>query len=523
MSTETTEHRLLGVFAHPDDETIAAGLTLAAAVAAGVDVSVVTCTRGERGEVVPPALAHLARDGAALGARREQELSGALAALGVHRHLFLDQVPGLEEHRPARFVDSGMTWLSPRIAGPVPDAGPDAFSLLDLELTARLLAVVVRHLRPTALLTEEPGGGYGHPDHVQAHRVAMRAIEIAADPAAADGWTPPADGARDPLDGLEPWRVSTVLWVAQAEPVLRAATDELQELVARTRESDGAAAFRSLSGGPLQVAELGTGEDLPGLVVPTAQIAVELDARAVTRPVLDALRAHETQVQAVAPVTGRSPLAGHLALSNDALLPLLDRVHLRVAPGYDATDLIAVLTGAASAPTGTAPGTGPTDDDAPAPLRPAAAADRTSDRAAGPSDDPSATDSPGRGGRAAGLAMCVVVGVVMALLGTVVHRYAIGDWPVGILLGLAGVLAGGIAARAVAGANGLLVVVIAVVLTSQAMTFVRPGQDILVTDQPIGYVWLFGAPAVCLVAAFLPRRWFADTRVRVGATRGEVR
>src|SRR5690606_22189127 len=80
-------HRLLAVFAHPDDETIGAGGLLALAVAAGVDVSVVTCTRGEQGEVIPPELGHLTADPDRLARRREQELSAALAELGVHRLL----------------------------------------------------------------------------------------------------------------------------------------------------------------------------------------------------------------------------------------------------------------------------------------------------------------------------------------------------------------------------------------------------------------------------------------------------
>ena len=117
--TTPPEHRLLAVFAHPDDETIGAGGLLALAVAAGVDVSVVTCTRGEQGEVIPPELGHLTADPDRLARRREQELSAALAELGVHRLLLLDQVPGLDGARPARFRDSGMRWVRPGIAGTV--------------------------------------------------------------------------------------------------------------------------------------------------------------------------------------------------------------------------------------------------------------------------------------------------------------------------------------------------------------------------------------------------------------------
>src|SRR5690625_7702308 len=102
--TTPPEHRLLAVFAHPDDETIGAGGLLAMAVAAGVDVSVVTCTRGERGEVIPADLAALAGDPQGVAAHRERALSTALALLGVQRHMFLGHVPGLPWARPDRFA-----------------------------------------------------------------------------------------------------------------------------------------------------------------------------------------------------------------------------------------------------------------------------------------------------------------------------------------------------------------------------------------------------------------------------------
>ncbi|MEE6289150.1 PIG-L family deacetylase [Georgenia sp. MJ173] len=503
MSTDLAgRHRLLGVFAHPDDETIAAGSTLAVAVAAGVDVSVVSCTRGERGEVIPPELAHLAGDGGALAARRESELAAALTELGVDRHLFLDQVPGLEGHRPARFVDSGMTWVAPGIAGPVPDAGPDAFSRVDVELAARLLAVVIRHLRPTVLLTEEPTGGYGHPDHVHAHRVAMRAVEIAA---AQEPWSPPAGDAADPLDGLPSWQVSTVLWVAQAEPDLREAVDRLGRHLAAPGHGDDdgvpATSLFGADGRPLVVTHLGdaepAGTELPGLIVPTAEITAVVDATAVVDRVLGALRAHRTQVQAVAPIAGQPLLAGRFALSNNVLMPLLDRAYIRVAPGFDgAADLVAVLT-AATVPS---PSLGSTPVD---PRRAAIGTGAASAR----------MDRLITGGGAAAIVMCAVVGVVMAMLGTAVHRYELGGWPVGMAVGLVGVLAGAVTARAVAAGSGLLTTVLAVVMTTQAMAFIRPGADVIVTGQPIGYVWLFGAPVMCFVAAFLPRRWFAGTGV----------
>lgn len=541
--TSQPEHRLLAVFAHPDDETIGAGGLLALAVEAGVDVSVVTATRGERGEVIPPALAHLAADPDALGRQRETELSSALAELGVHRHLFLDQVPGLADRRPARFRDSGMRWVRPGVAGPGEDAGPDAFTAVDLDVAALLLAVVVRHVRPTAVLTEEPGGGYGHPDHVHAHHVTMRAVELAA----------AEDAAPELLAGLAPWRVPTVLWVAQEEGHLRAAMAELRDTLA------GHAPRHAPDGTVLVVPDVA---ELPPVAVAAEAVTASFDVRPVAGRLLAALRRHQSQVQAVAPIDGER-IVGHLALSNAALVPVLDRAYLRPAPGHDAADLAAVLAAAgrgegaatAGAPSGRETASGTAAAAAHDTAAPGTGADAAATSGAGPAVGAAATMSaaqtaalvrstgpattaygrraedgvtePGRrpaargpvgrlatsGGIGSSL-VAVVAGVVMAMLGTVVHRYLLEGWPVGIALGLAGVLAAAVAARAIAGGGGLLLAALAVVLTTQAMAFLRPGGDVLVTNELVSYVWLFGAPLVCISVAVLPRRWFADGRRR---------
>ncbi|WP_454084626.1 PIG-L family deacetylase [Georgenia sp. Marseille-Q6866] len=500
MMTTQPEHRLLAVFAHPDDETIGAGGLLALAARAGVDVSVVTCTRGERGEVIPPDLTHLADDPEQLARRREAELSAALAELGAHRHLFLDQVPALEGQRPSRFRDSGMRWIRPGLAGPAEDAGPDAFSTLDVDVAAGLLAVVVRHVRPTAVLTEEPGGGYGHPDHVQAHRVTTRAIEIAAD-------------AAEPLGGLAPWQVPTVLWTAQEESHLRAALTELADVLGHH------APLHAPDGTVLTV--LDPAGELSSLAVPAAEVTASFDVRPVAEQVLAALRQHRTQVQAVAPIDGRR-LVGYLGLSNAALVPVLDRVHLRPAPGSDATALAAVLAhddGATPVPS-SAPV-------APAPVlsAPQAAPEGSVPQAApvglavaAPDGGAPTAPAPRRGvlarlvtsGGTVGVLVSLLAGLVMGALGTVVHRFTLEGFPVGIVLGLAGVLAAAVAARAIAGGGGLLLAALAVVGVTQAMAFLRPGGDVLVTDEAIGYVWLFGAPVACVLAALLPARWFGD-------------
>ncbi len=566
--TTPPEHRLLAVFAHPDDETIGAGGLLAMAVAAGVDVSVVTCTRGERGEVIPADLAALAGDPQGLAAHRERELSTALALLGVHRHLFLDQVPGLTSVRPDRFEDSGMEWIRPGIAGPVADAGPRAFTAVDVDIAAVLLAVVIRHVRPTVVLTEEPGGGYGHPDHVHAHRVTMRAIELAATPEPA----PIPDHVSDPLVGLAAWQVPTTLWVAQEEGAARAALAELAAYI----EHDGAPV--GASGNPLTVPP--SDGELPGVIAPPGEIEASVDATGVVDRVLQALRAHRSQVQAVEPLPDGEHLAGHLALSNDMLMPVPRTVHLRPAPGSRATALADLLrtvpttgigpaVGSGAAETGTrgdtegfgppvigAPGVSaqwagdpsaipPAPAGSPAPHaaaaghpatpgaphatdpaapHAAAAADRAvsasgqhaaaarAGAAHAPQPDPATRPTARPDGGWITYAVAAGAGLVMGMLGTVVHRYSIEGWPVGVVIALLGVLAAAVAARALGRGGGLLVAAIAVVVITQAMAFLRPGGDILVTDEVISYVWLFGAPAACVLAAALPRSWFADRR-----------
>ncbi|GLW44671.1 1D-myo-inositol 2-acetamido-2-deoxy-alpha-D-glucopyranoside deacetylase [Streptomyces sp. NBRC 14336] len=162
--TELPARRLLLVHAHPDDESINNGATMAAYAAQGAHVTLVTCTLGERGEVIPPQLAHLS--GAALGEYRMGELTAAMRALGVHDFRLLGG--------PGRYCDSGMMGL--------PDNDdPHCFWQADVDEAAGYLLDVIREVRPQVLVTYDDNGGYGHPDHIQAHRVAMRAVELAAE------------------------------------------------------------------------------------------------------------------------------------------------------------------------------------------------------------------------------------------------------------------------------------------------------------------------------------------------------
>jgi N-acetyl-1-D-myo-inositol-2-amino-2-deoxy-alpha-D-glucopyranoside deacetylase len=163
VSSRADERSLLLVHAHPDDESIGTGATMAKYAAQGARVTLVTCTLGEIGEIIPPDLRHLLPD--ELGQYRIGELDAACAALGVTDHRFLG---GQGYYR-----DSGMMGTEenddPRCLwqAPVPEA-------------AALLAAIIDEVRPSAIVTYDANGFYGHPDHIQAHRVAWEARQLAA-------------------------------------------------------------------------------------------------------------------------------------------------------------------------------------------------------------------------------------------------------------------------------------------------------------------------------------------------------
>mgnify|MGYP003337911086 FL=1 len=167
-------YRMLLVHAHPDDETINNGATMAYYVERGVHVTLVTCTRGEEGEILVPELAHLASDkDDRLGEHREGELADAMKILGVTDHRFL----GAPQ---TRWRDSGMM-------GSAPNARSDVFWSASVDDGARALLPIIEEIKPHVLITYDEIGGYGHPDHIQAHRVAMRAAELSRQ----NGWTIP--------------------------------------------------------------------------------------------------------------------------------------------------------------------------------------------------------------------------------------------------------------------------------------------------------------------------------------------
>jgi N-acetyl-1-D-myo-inositol-2-amino-2-deoxy-alpha-D-glucopyranoside deacetylase len=284
--------RLLLVHAHPDDETIGTGATMAKYASEGALVTLITCTLGEEGEILVPELAHLAadRDGG-LGEYRIGELSAAMVALGVTDHRFLGGA--------GRWRDSGM------MGTPANDR-PDAFWHADLDEAVGELVRVIREVQPQVVVSYDDNGGYGHPDHIQAHRVAVMAFDAAGDP------------ARFPDIGA-PWQPSKFYEVVVPVSMLRTAFEAL-------RAMGEEAPF-----GVTSPAELPFG-------VPDEQVTTAIDARPYLDAKLAAMRAYRTQIA----------VDGHFfALSNDVGQGVFGLEHFRwsrgaVAPADSAeTDLFA--------------------------------------------------------------------------------------------------------------------------------------------------------------------------------------
>ncbi|MBD0419275.1 N-acetyl-1-D-myo-inositol-2-amino-2-deoxy-alpha-D-glucopyranoside deacetylase [Streptomyces sp. TRM S81-3] len=268
--TELPARRLLLVHAHPDDESINNGVTMARYAAEGAHVTLVTCTLGERGEVIPPGLAHLT--GAALGEHRLRELTAAMRSLGVEDFRLLGGA--------GRFCDSGMMGL--------PDNDdPGCLWQADVDRAAALLVEVIREVRPQVLVTYDPDGGYGHPDHIQAHRIAMRAAELAAE-------------AGCPI--------AKVYWNRVPRSVAEEAFARLDE---------------DLPGLPF--AKAAGIEDVPG-VVDGERITAEIrgDGTAHADAKAAAMRAHATQITVAEP---------YFALSNDLAQPVFTTEYYELVRG----------------------------------------------------------------------------------------------------------------------------------------------------------------------------------------------
>ena len=260
--------RLLLVHAHPDDESITTGATIARYAAEGAEVTVVTCTLGEEGEIMAglPELAGLGAWAAdQLGGYRVAELKAACAALGVSRHRYLGGI--------GRWRDSGM-------AGTPSAAHPRAFTGGSAEEQAAQLAEILDEVRPQVVVTYDSFGGYGHPDHIRAHEIAMAAAPRAESVARVFHVVTSSDAMRT---GLAALRAGETAYPVPAD------------------------------------------DELP--VTPDEEITTTLDVAAYVPAKLAALRAHATQL---AVVEGDVP---YFALTNELAQPIPARDSFVLAHG----------------------------------------------------------------------------------------------------------------------------------------------------------------------------------------------
>lgn len=263
--------RLLFVHAHPDDETLTTGGTIAHYAALGAEVKVVTCTLGEEGEVIGDRYAQLTVDNAdQLGGYRIAELTAALQALGVDGPHYLGGA--------GHWRDSGM-------AG-TPSRGPQR-RWVDADMTEAVgqLVAIIGELRPHVVVTYDPNGGYGHPDHIQTHRVTTEAVAASAD---AVGWAVPK-----------------FYWTVMATSAMGA----------------GLQAVKELPEGWIRI----NADDVP-FGFSDDQIDAVVDVSAHLPAKVAAMRAHATQVTV-------SPKGDALALSNNIALPLIGEEHYVLVSG----------------------------------------------------------------------------------------------------------------------------------------------------------------------------------------------
>lgn len=271
-----TGRRILFVHAHPDDETLTTGGTIARYAADGADVTVLTCTLGEEGEVIGARWAGLVADRAdQLGGYRILELTRALRALGAAAPRFLGGA--------GRWRDSGM-------AGTPSARDPRAFVNADPDEAVGELAAVIRELRPHVVVTYDPVGGYGHPDHVQVHHLTTAAVDAAG---------------TDAFPGAgPPWRVAKFYWTVTEHSALIAGIAAIDDLPAGWRMPEPG--------------ELASAAD--------STVTAVVDVSSVLEAKVAALRAHETQVTV-------APSATEFALSNDVVQPVLAEEHFVLVRG----------------------------------------------------------------------------------------------------------------------------------------------------------------------------------------------
>jgi N-acetyl-1-D-myo-inositol-2-amino-2-deoxy-alpha-D-glucopyranoside deacetylase len=266
-------YRLLLVHAHPDDETINNGATMAMYAALGADVTLVTCTRGEEGEVLVEEHSHkAATHDDLLGDHREIELADAMGALGIKDYRFLG-------HPHTKYRDSGMMETEP-------NKRADNFWNAPLDEAASHLIAVIEEVKPHVMITYDEFGGYGHPDHIQAHRVAMAASEKSN------------------------WNIPKIYWNVTPRSVIQESIDKMKEL-----------------GSDFMGAE--SADDLP-FCKDDSFVTAHIDGNGYVNQKMDAMRAHATQIAVDGPF---------FALSNNLGLQVWGNEYYTLVKGEKSSEI----------------------------------------------------------------------------------------------------------------------------------------------------------------------------------------
>jgi N-acetyl-1-D-myo-inositol-2-amino-2-deoxy-alpha-D-glucopyranoside deacetylase len=274
--SESRPLTLMTVHAHPDDETIGTGGTMARAVADGHRVVLVTCTRGELGEIVVPDM-DTPDNHRRLGEIRADELARAMGILGV------------TEWENLGYRDSGMM-------GTAGNHDPRAFWQADVDEAVGRLVWLIRRYRPDVVTTYNSFGGYGHPDHIRTHDVAVGAFERAGDPSAYPGQLAPEHGGTGPAEtdgGLAPWAPAKLYEQAMSRSLRMAMNEALAEMGRRSFWMPPEDAT------PEQLAEFN--EWLEKLLVPDESITTRVDVGPHVETKWNAIREHVTQISPDSP------------------------------------------------------------------------------------------------------------------------------------------------------------------------------------------------------------------------------
>jgi N-acetyl-1-D-myo-inositol-2-amino-2-deoxy-alpha-D-glucopyranoside deacetylase len=273
MKSSYQGYRLLLVHAHPDDETINNGATMAMYAALGAQVTLVTCTRGEEGEVLVEEHAHkAATHDDLLGEHRVIELADAMKALGIKDYRFLG-APDVQ------YRDSGMMETEP-------NKRSDNFWNANFDQATAHLIKVIDEVKPHVMITYDEFGGYGHPDHIQAHRVAMAAAEKST------------------------WQIEKIYWNVMPRSVIQESIDKMKAL-----------------GSDFMGAE--SADDLP-FCKDDSFVTAHIDGNEYVNQKMDAMRAHATQIAVDGPF---------FALSNNLGLQVWGNEYYTLVKGEKSSEL----------------------------------------------------------------------------------------------------------------------------------------------------------------------------------------